>query len=133
RHSFDHAWSRTPIHMVSAFLARNQLVLGQIKVDSKENEIVAIPKLLDLLDLRRATVTIDAIGCQKEIAAKIRGKKGHYVLALKGNQKLLRDAVERTFAEARLEKFAGWRHDYAQGTEAGHGRIETRRVWVTSE
>jgi predicted transposase YbfD/YdcC len=133
RHSFDHAWSRTPIHMVSAFLAQNQLVLGQIKVDSKENEIVAIPKLLELLDLRRTTVTIDAIGCQKEIARQIRQKKGHYVLALKENQKLLYDAVDKTFAEARLEKFAGWKHDYVQSIEAGHGRIETRRVWVTGE
>lgn len=133
RHSFDHAWSRTPIHMVSAFLAQNQLVLGQIKVDSKENEIVAIPKLLELLDLRGTTVTIDAIGCQKEIAAKIRGKKGHYVLALKENQKLLHEAVQKTFTEARAEQFAGWKHDYVESTEAGHGRIETRRVWVTSE
>jgi predicted transposase YbfD/YdcC len=133
RYSFDHAWSRTPIHMVSAFLAQNQLVLGQIKVDSKANEIVAIPKLLELLDLRRTTVTIDAIGCQKEIAREIRQKKGHYVLALKENQKLLYDAVDKTFVEARLEKFAGWKHDYTQSIEAGHGRIETRRVWVTSE
>jgi predicted transposase YbfD/YdcC len=133
RRSFDHAWSRTPIHMVSAFLAQNQLVLGQIKVDSKENEIVAIPKLLELLDLRRTTVTIDAIGCQKEIAAKIRERKGHYVLALKENQKLLHAAVQKTFAEAQLEKFAGWKHDSVQSIAAGHGRIETRRVWVTSE
>jgi predicted transposase YbfD/YdcC len=133
RHSFDHAWSRTPIHMVSAFLAQNQLVLGQVKVDCKENEIVAIPKLLELLDLRRTTVTIDAIGCQKEIAGQIRRKRGHYVLALKENHKLLHEAVRKTFAEARLEKFAGWKHDYAQSVDAGHGRIETRRVWVTSE
>jgi predicted transposase YbfD/YdcC len=133
RHSFDHAWSRTPIHMVSAFLAQNQLVLGQIKVDCKENEIVAIPRLLELLDLRRTTVTIDALGCQKGIAAKIREKNGHYVLALKENQKLLHDAVQKTFAEARLEKFAGWKHDYVESIEAGHGRIETRRVWVTSQ
>ncbi len=133
RHSFDHAWSKTPIHMVSAFVAKNQLVLGQIKVDSKENEITAIPKLLELLDLRKCTVTIDAIGCQKEIARQIRGKRAHYVLALKDNQKALHDAVERTFDEARLEKFVGWKHDYAERVEAGHGRIETRRVWVTSE
>ena len=133
RRSFDHAWSRTPIHLVSAFVAQNQLVLGQVKVDAKANEIVAIPKLLDLLDLRRTTVTIDAIGCQKAIARQIRAKRAHYVLALKDNQRSLHDAVERTFAEARVERFVGWRHDYAAGVEAGHGRRETRRVWVTSE
>ncbi len=133
RRSFDHAWSKTPIHMVSAFVAQNQLVLGQVKVDAKANEIVAIPKLLELLDLRRCTVTIDAIGCQKEIARQIRAKHAHYVLALKENQRSLHDAVKRTFAEARLDKFVGWRHDYAESVNAGHGRIETRRVWVTGE
>ena len=133
RRSFDHAWSRTPIHLVSAFAAQNQLVLGQVKVDAKENEIVAIPRLLELIDLRRCTVTIDAMGCQKEIARQIRTQLAHYVLALKDNQRSLHDAVQRTFAEARLEKFAGWNHDSFQSVEAGHGRRETRRVWVTSE
>lgn len=138
RRSFDHAWSRTPIHLVSAFAARNQLVLGQVKVDAKGNEIAAIPRLLELLDLRRCTVTIDAMGCRKAIAAAIRAKRGHYVLALKENQQSLHDAVARTFADARLERFDGWRfdgwrHDYAESTDAGHGRVETRRVWVTSE
>jgi predicted transposase YbfD/YdcC len=133
RRSFDHAWSRTPIHLVSAFAAQNQLVLGQLKVDGKANEIVAIPKLLELLDLRRTTVTIDAMGCQTQIAGQIRGRKGHYVLALKENQPALYEAVRKTFEEARLEKFAGWRHDFHETVDAGHGRIETRRVWVSSE
>lgn len=76
---------------------------------------------------------IDAIGCQKGIARQIRAKRAHYVLALKDNQRSLHDAVQRTFAEARAEKFVGWTHDHAQSVNAGHGRIETRRVWVTSE
>jgi predicted transposase YbfD/YdcC len=133
RHSFDHAWSKTPIHLVSAFVAQNQIVLGQIKVDCKENEIVAIPRLLDLLNVNRCTVTIDAMGCQKEIAGKIREKHAHYVLALKENQPSLRKAVQQTFREARAEKFVGWRHDYFESVDGGHGRIETRRVWMTNQ
>lgn len=133
RHSFDHAWQKTPIHMVSAFATENQIVLGQLKVDSKENEIIAIPKLLELLDVRGCTVTIDAMGCQKEIARQIRSKKAQYVLALKENHPTLHQAVVNTFAEARLEKFVGWTHDYTESVEAGHGRTDTRRVWVTNE
>ena len=131
--NFEHAWSRTPIHMVSALVADNQLVLGQIKVDCKANEIVAIPKLIDLLDLKGATVTIDAMGCQKEIARQLREeKKAHYVLALKDNQPSLHAAVIKTFAEARAEKFVGWTHDYTEEVNAGHGRIETRKLWMTT-
>jgi predicted transposase YbfD/YdcC len=134
RMSFQHAWNRTPIHMVSAFVAENQLVLGQIKVDCKANEIVAIPQLIDLLDLKGATVTIDAMGCQKEIAGKLREeKKAHYLLALKDNQPSLHAAVIKTFAEAQAEKFVGWTCDSTQTVEAGHGRIETRKLWVTTD
>lgn len=85
--------ARAPIHMVSAFAVRQRLVLGQVKVNEKSNEIVAIPKLLDLLAIEGAIVTIDAMGCQRDIAAKIIGKKADYVLALKGNQGTLRDDV----------------------------------------
>jgi predicted transposase YbfD/YdcC len=133
RMSFEHAWSRTPIHMVSAFVADNQLILGQVKVDCKANETVAIPKLIDLLNLKGATVTIDAMGCQKEIARKLREeKKAHYVLALKDNQPSLHAAVIKTFTEAQAEKFVGWTHDYTEEVDAGHGRIETRKLWVTT-
>jgi len=133
RQSFEHGWSRTPIHMVSAFVSGNQLVLGQLKVDNKENEIVAIPKLLELLDLKGATVTIDAMGCQKQIAQQIRDQKGHYVLAVKDNQPTLHAQIVTTFNEARLEKFVGWKHDYAESVQSGHGRIETRKLWVTTD
>lgn len=133
RQSFEHGWSRTPIHMVSAFVTGNQLVLGQLKVDNKANEIVAIPKLLELLDLKGATVTIDAIGCQKPIAQQIRDQKGHYILAVKENQPTLHEQIVNSFVEARLEKFRGWTHDYSESVESGHGRIETRKLWVTSD
>lgn len=133
RQSFEHGWLRTPIHMVSAFVTGNQLVLGQLKVESKQNEIVAIPKLLELLSLKGATVTIDAMGCQKEIARQIIEQKGNYVLAVKENQPTLHEQIVNTFAEAKLEEFRGWTHDYAQSVEKGHGRIETRKLWVTNE
>jgi predicted transposase YbfD/YdcC len=108
-------------------------VLGQLAVDDKSNEITAIPKLLDLLSVKGATVTIDAIGCQREIAAKIREKQAHYVLPLKGNQPALHGTVRRLLDAARLEKFAGVNHGYFEQTGGGHGRIETRKVWVTDE
>ena len=93
------------IHMVSAFAARQRLVLGQVKVAEKSNEIVAIPKLLDMLVVEGAIVTIDAMGCQREIAQKIIDKKADYVLALKGNQGSLREDVEVFVAEQKAKDF----------------------------
>ncbi len=133
RGSFAEGWNRTPIHLVSAYASDHRLILGQLKVESKENEIVALPKLLALLDLRQTTVTIDAMGCQKEIARQIVAAKGHYVLALKGNQSALHDQVKTLLDEAILENFQGLRHDYYEATEGDHGRIETRKVWVCNE
>jgi predicted transposase YbfD/YdcC len=127
RQSFQHAWDRSPIHLVSAFATDNQLILGQLKVDSKANEIVAIPRLLELLKLRRATVTIDAIGCQRQIAAQIRKGQGHYLLAVKENQSALHQQVKGLMDEQILEQPEGM---FTQ-TEGDHGRIETRRVWVS--
>ena len=83
RHSFDTAGGRGAIHVVSAWAAANRLVLGQVKVDDKSNEITALPALLSLLDVRGCIVTIDAMGCQREIAQQIRAQGGDYVLALK--------------------------------------------------
>jgi predicted transposase YbfD/YdcC len=133
RRSFAHAWDKQMIHMVSAFATGQQLVLGQLTVDSKSNEIVAIPKLLDMLDLRGATVTIDAMGCQRQIAADIRRKKADYVLAVKENQPVLHEKVTKLLDEAMLEKFDGMSHGYSEQTTGGHGRVETRKVWVTDE
>jgi hypothetical protein len=87
------------IHMVSALVASQRLVLGQVKVDEKSNEIVAIPKLLDMLAVEGAIITIDAMGCQRAIAQKIIDKKADYVFGLKGNQGSLRDDVELFVAE----------------------------------
>lgn len=134
RRSFAHAWDHsTATHLVSAFVHEDATVLGQLSVDCKENEIVAIPKLLELLDLSGAAVTIDAMGCQTEIAGQIVRNGGDYVLAVKENQPALHDALRRNLDEMILEKFAGVRHDFAQSVEGDHGRIETRRVWVSDQ
>ena len=98
RKSFDTASGKAAIHMLNAYVYENHAVFGQLKVDSKTNEITAIPKLLEMLELKEATVTIDAMGCQKEIAQKIIDKQGHYVFSLKGNQGTLQEEV-RTFMD----------------------------------
>jgi predicted transposase YbfD/YdcC len=107
--------------------------LGQVAVEGKGNEITAIPKLLELLDLDGALVTIDAIGCQREVAARVVVGGGDYVLAVKENQPTLHAKVKALLDEAILGRFDGMSHGYRERTDAGHGRIETRRVWVTDE
>jgi len=134
RRSFAHAWDHsTAAHLVSAFVHENATVLGQLSVDCKENEIVAIPKLLGLLDLDGATVTIDAMGCQGGIAGKIVENGGDYVLAVKENQPTLHDALRRNLDEMILEKFKDVRHGFVETVDGDHGRIETRRLWVTDQ
>jgi predicted transposase YbfD/YdcC len=118
------------IHVVSAFAARQRLVLAQTKVSEKSNEIVAIPALLDMLSIEGAIVTIDAMGCQREIARKIVDKKADYVLALKGNQGTLRDDVELFANEQKIKGFADTTISVDQTVDGDHGRIETRRVTV---
>jgi len=119
-----------PIHMVSAFSARQRLVLGQVKVAEKANEIVAIPKLLDMLDIDGAVVTIDAMGCQRDIAQKIKDKKADYIFALKGNQGTLRDDVELFAAEQKAKGFKDTTVTSHQTVDGDHGRIETRNITV---
>src|SRR6516162_7348089 len=126
RRSYQKKGAKAPIHMVSAFAARQRLVLGQVKVAEKSNEIVAIPKLLDLLAIEGAIVSIDAIGCQREIAAKIVDKKADYVLALKGNQGTLREDVELFAAEQKVNGFKDTKVSRHQTVDGDHGRIETR-------
>jgi predicted transposase YbfD/YdcC len=135
RRSFKKAWSRTPVHMVSAFVTKNHLVLGQLACQDKSNEITAIPKLLAMLNLAGMTVTIDAMGCQREIARQITDQKGHYILAVKENQPTLHAKLTKLLDEAILEQFRGMSHDYHEQTDEknNHGRIETRRVWVTDQ
>src|SRR6266853_6852578 len=98
RASLDRAKGQNPLHVVSAWASANRVVLGEVMVDAKSNEITAIPKLLQMLELRGAIVTIDAMGCQKEIAAKIRERGADYVLTVKGNQEHLEDDVVAYFA-----------------------------------
>jgi predicted transposase YbfD/YdcC len=118
------------IHMVSAFAARQRLVMGQVKVADKANEIVAIPKLLDMLAIEGAVVTIDAMGCQRAIAQKIIDKKADYILALKGNQGTLRDDVELFVAEQKAKAFQDTTISHHQTVDGDHGRIETRDITV---
>jgi len=134
RRSFEHAWDKSGMaHLVSAFVDANHIVFSQVAVSEKNNEIEAIGRLLGLLDLHGATVTIDALGCQTEIAGQIVEAEGDYVLAVKENQPTLHAAVKRLLDEAILENFEGMRHDSIEMTDGGHGRIETRRVWVTDQ
>src|SRR5713101_5670748 len=112
RRSFDRATGKGAIHMVSAWASANRVVLGQQKVDEKSNEITAIPALLRLLELQGCIVTIDAMGCQKEIARTIVEQGADYVLALKGNQGILHDEVELFFSGARRSKF--WNIPYQE-------------------
>lgn len=119
-----------PIHMVSAFAACQRLVLGQVKVADKSNEIIAIPKLLTMLALEGAVVTIDAMGCQRDIAQTILDKKADYVLALKGNQGSLREDVTRFAAEQTARGFADTTLTRDTTVDGDHGRIETRTTTV---
>ena len=121
------------IHMVSAFAARQRLVLGQVKVADKANEIVAIPRLLDMLAIEGAIVTIDAIGCQRAISRKIVDKKADYVLALKGNQGTLREDVELFAAEQKAKDFKDATVTRDTTVDGDHGRIETRAVTVVHD
>jgi predicted transposase YbfD/YdcC len=116
--------------MVSAFAARQRLVLGQVKVAEKSNEIVAIPKLLEMMAIEGAIVTIDAMGCQRDIARKIIDKKADYVLALKGNQGSLREDVEVFVAEQKVRDFQDTTISRHQTVDGDHGRIEIRTTTV---
>lgn len=133
RRSYQEGGAKAPIHMISAWSCRQNLVLGQTKVAAKSNEIVAIPQLLDALTIKGAIVTIDAMGCQREIAAKIIAKEAGYVLALKGNQGALRDDVELFFTEQKARKYKDIAIDAHETVEKSHGRIETRIVIATAD
>lgn len=145
RRSFKHAWDKSGMaHLVSAFVRENTMVFGQLTVEDKSNEIVAIPKLLELIDIKGALVTIDAMGCQKSIAAKIVEGGGDYLLALKDNQPALHDKARKLMTEAALDQAKSGR-DSSDGSDGSvrcasvqtvdgdHGRIETRRVFVSDE
>lgn len=132
RRSYDKTLGKAAIHMVSAWAAANELVLGQVKVDDKSNEITAIPALLALLDITGCIVTIDAMGCQTEIARQIIDQGGDYLLAVKENQGNLYDDVVLFFDLAQQNDFAKVTHTAHQTVNSGHGRIEKRQCWVIS-
>lgn len=128
RRSFQKAGSGVFVHMVSAWAAGNQMVIGQVKTDEKSNEITAIPRLLELLQIHGCLVTIDAMGCQKEIAKKIVEAEADYMLAIKDNQPTLAKAVAAVFEEALGDpQFAQTHH---QTEDHGHGRTDIRRCWT---
>jgi predicted transposase YbfD/YdcC len=128
RKSFDTASNKVAIHMINAYVHENHAVFGQLKVDDKTNEITAIPQLLDMLQLKDATVTVDAMGCQRAIAEKIVKRQGHYVFSLKGNQSTLHEDVQ-TFMDDLISYDSNEQCDYYETVEKSHGRIEIRKCW----
>jgi predicted transposase YbfD/YdcC len=135
RHSFDHGDPENSLHLVSAWADGCGLTLGQLLVDGKTNEITAVPKLLRQLDVKGATVTLDAMGCQKKIAQEIHFAGAHYILALKANHEILHGEVSALFADPEALYYGKTKgrtvahHD--PGMERGHGRVEHRVVKVT--
>jgi predicted transposase YbfD/YdcC len=133
RRSHDRRAGRAAIDVVSAWAEDHRLVLGQVAVADKSNEITAIPRLLDALALEGCTVTIDAMGCQTAIAQQILDHGADYVLALKGNQGTLHQEVAATFTDARAEDFRDLPYGYTRTVDGSHGRIEIRQYWTIAD
>jgi predicted transposase YbfD/YdcC len=133
RRSYNRGSDKGAIHMVSAWATANRVVLGQRKTEEKSNEITAIPELLKLLELKGCIVTLDAMGCQKEIATQIIDQGGDYVVALKGNQGRLHEEVVEFFEYAQTKDFKGIPYSYHENVEADHGRIERRHYWTVDD
>ncbi len=129
RGSYDRNQGKSALHIISAWSSEQRLVLGQMKVEDKSNEITAIPALLELLDITGSIITIDAMGTQTEIAKKIIDKKGDYVLALKANHPTLYNQVQEWFETASSQQFQGIDVSYEKRIEKGHHRREIRQVW----
>jgi predicted transposase YbfD/YdcC len=130
RGSFAGASGEGALHLVNAWVSENAMVLGQYATDVKSNEITAIPELLELLELRGATVSIDAMGCQKGIAKQIVEKGADYIFGLKGNQPTLHEEVKTSFDAAMLIALRKQAQNYCEMADKGHGRNELRRVYV---
>lgn len=130
RRSFDTANGKSAIHMVSAWATANNISLGQVVVDAKSNEITAIPKLLQILEISGCLVTIDAMGCQTEIAREIVDAGADYVLAVKGNQPTLHEGIQEFFNGHLEDDFAHTPVRRHETTEKGHGREETRWYYI---
>ncbi|MFV8453394.1 ISAs1 family transposase, partial [Vibrio campbellii] len=127
RRSFDTRERRNPLHAVSAWSSQHQLVLGQVVVDEKSNEVSAIPRLLTLLDIENCIISLDAMGCQKDIAKQIVKGKADYVLALKGNHSGMKAELEAWWHKSMREGTTSETYDEYREVSAGHGRIETRQ------
>jgi len=130
RRSHDTANGKSAIHLVSAWACENKMVFGQVATDEKSNEITAIPKLLEMLVLDGSVVTIDAMGCQKKIAEKIKESNGDYIFSLKGNQGTLHEEV-KLFMDDAITNSGDY--DYNHTTDGGHGRVEIRKVWYSQD
>ena len=130
RRSHDKSIGKQAIHMISAWASENHLVLGQMKVDSKSNEITAVPQLLEVLAISGCIVTTDALNCQKKIAEKIIDREADYVLRVKDNQGGLNQAIQELFDYAEETAFVDC--DFHKSVNKGHGRIEIRECWTTS-
>ena len=128
RHSFDTATGKSALHVVSAWASQLRICLGQVAVEGKSNEITAVPKLLELLELTDAVVTLDAMHCQKETTAAIRAKKADYVITVKANQPKLHDAVQQFFLSAANRDYEDVRIHKTK--ERNRGRVERREVYV---
>ena len=128
--SYDREQKKSALHLVSAWASEYRLVLGQVKVADKSNEITAIPALLELLDLAGCIITIDAMGTQTAIAAQIYNAKANYVLALKANHPTLHEQVKTWFEQAQALNFEGITFNYDERVEKGHHRTERRQVWT---
>ena len=133
RRSYDRAGNKGAIHVVSAWATQNNLTLGQVKTEEKSNEITAIPRLLEMLKLNGCIVTIDAMGCQWEIAQQITDGGADYVLAVKENQGQLHEGIRDLFEGAAALGFDGVPYDYAGSVDKGHGRVERREYWTITE
>ncbi len=130
RGSYDRVSKLKALHTVGAWASEHRLVLGQTKVDSKSNEITAIPALLELIDVAGCIVTIDAMGTQKLIAQKIIDANADDILCLKDNHPTLHQQVRNWFETAQLQEFKGIDVSISQRVEKGHNRIETRKVFT---
>lgn len=128
--SYDRGKKQSALHLVSAWASENRLLLGQVAVSSKSNEITAIPALLELLDVSGSIITIDAMGTQHKIARQIWDKGADYVLCLKANHPTLWAQVKSWMDRAQKQGFEGIEHSYDSRVEAGHGRREHRQVWA---
>jgi len=133
RRSHDANKNKRAIHIVSAWATDSGIALGQVKVDDKSNEITAIPELLKLVDVKDCLVTSDAMGCQREIAQAVVEAGGDYLLAVKGNQETLHEDIQQEFKEAQAQNFAHMDCEYHETIDKGHGRIEQRQYWYTSD